>query len=72
MSDVQSHLKDIVEDAQLRADYLIEVYTKVYINNTLARRKSLPDTTRDNFDLLDIEDKISQDLDTLGEPILIL
>jgi hypothetical protein len=73
-SDIQDYLKDVVEDAQLRADYPIEVYTKIYVNKTLARRKNLPDTTRDNFDLLDIEDKLAQDLDILGngEPISIL
>lgn len=73
-SDVQDYLEDVVEDAQLRADYPIEVYTKIYVNKTLARRKNLPNTTRDNFDLSDIEDKLAQDLDILGngEPISIL
>ena len=72
-SDVQDHLEDVVENAQLRADYPIEVYTKIYINKALAKRKNLPDTTRDNFDLSDIEDKLAQNLDILGngEPISI-
>ena len=44
------------------------------VNKTLARRKNLPDTTRDNFDLSDIEDKLTQNLDILGngEPVSIL
>ncbi|KAH0536051.1 hypothetical protein FGG08_007044 [Glutinoglossum americanum] len=73
-SDIQDHLKDIVEDAQSQVDYPIEIYTKIYINKTLVRRKSLPDTTRDNFNLSDIEDKLAQDLDILenGEPISVL
>jgi hypothetical protein len=58
----------------LKVDYPIEVYTKIYINKVLTKRRSLPDTTRDNFDLSDIEDKLAQDLDILGngEPISIL
>jgi hypothetical protein len=55
----------------LQADYPIELYTKIYINKTFARRKNLPDTTRDNFDLSDIEDRLTQDLDTLGNGELI-
>jgi hypothetical protein len=56
------------------ADYLIEVYTKIYINKALAKRKNLPDTTRDNLGLSNIEDKLAQDLNILrnGEPISIL
>ena len=73
-SDIQDHLEDIVRNAQLQADYPIELYTKIYINKILARRKNLPDTTRDNLDLSDIEDRLTQDLDVLGngEPISIL
>jgi hypothetical protein len=73
-SDIQDHLEDIVGNAQLQVDYPIELYTKIYVNKTLARRKNLPDTTRDNFDLSDIEDKLTQDLDVLGngEPVSIL
>jgi hypothetical protein len=52
-SDIQDHLEDIVGNAQLQVDYLIELYTKTYINKTLARRKNSPNTTRDNFDLSD-------------------
>jgi hypothetical protein len=58
-SDIQNHLEDIVENAQSQADYPIEVYTKIYINKTLVKRRSLPDTTRDNFDLSDIEDNLA-------------
>ncbi|KAI9763666.1 MAG: hypothetical protein M1839_006368 [Geoglossum umbratile] len=58
-SDVQDHLKDVIENAQLKADYPIEVYTKIYINKVLTKRRSLPDTTRDNFNLSDIEDNLA-------------
>ncbi|KAH0541586.1 hypothetical protein FGG08_003934 [Glutinoglossum americanum] len=73
-SDVQDHLEDIVENTQLRVDYPIELYIKIYINKVLMKRKSLPDTTRDNFDLSDIENNLAQDLNGLGnsEPISIL
>jgi hypothetical protein len=73
-SDVQDYLEEVVENAQLQADYPIELYTKIYVNKTLVRRKNLPDTTRDNFDLSDIEDKLTQNLDILGngEPVSIL
>ena len=73
-SDIQNHLEDVVENAQSWTDYTIEVYTKIYINKTLVKRRNLPDTTRDNFDLSDIEDNLAQDLNGLGnsEPISIL
>ncbi|KAI9762499.1 MAG: hypothetical protein M1840_001223 [Geoglossum simile] len=64
-SDIQDHLENVVQNAQLKVDYPIEVLTK---------RRSLSDTTKDNFDLSDIEDKLAQDLNILGnrEPISIL
>ena len=71
ISDVQDHSKDVVENAQLWEDYPIEVYTKIYINKALVKRKNLPDTMRDNFDLSDIEDKLAQDLNILGNGELI-
>ena len=66
-SDIQDELENIVEDAQAVADFPIEVNIRIYINKTLRKRRNLPDSLRDKFDLSIIEEALAIELETLAE-----
>ena len=57
-SDVQYELEDIIEDAQDRADFPVECCTRIFVNKKLAKQRTLPDTSRDTFDLASLEEII--------------
>ena len=50
--------EDIVQDAQMHADFVVKLNTKIYVNKRLLQRKNLSETTRDFLDLVDLEETI--------------
>ncbi len=73
-SDCQEAIEDIVQDAQMHADFAVELNTKIYVNKRLLQRKNLPETTRDSLDLADLEETIWQQLNaaTIGDDVSLL
>jgi hypothetical protein len=64
-SDIQQELEDIVSDTQALADFPIEINLRIYINKGIAKRKNLPNSSRDTFDLSTIEEALLKELDSL-------
>jgi hypothetical protein len=51
--------------AQGLADFPIEVNLRIYINKTIAKRKNLPDSSRDTLDLSTVEEVLLEEFETL-------
>jgi hypothetical protein len=66
-SDIQEELEDIIEDAQALANFSVEVNIHIYINKTMAKKKNLPDSSRDTLDLSMIEEVLVEELESLIE-----
>jgi len=64
-SDIQQELEDIVSDTQALADFPIEINLRIYINKGIAKRKNLPNSSRDTLDLSIIEEVLLKELDIL-------
>lgn len=64
-SDVQQELEDMINNTQALVDFLIEVNLCIYINKTIAKRKNLPNSSRDTLDLSTVEEALLEELETL-------
>lgn len=66
-SDIQDELEEVVENAQALADFPIKINIRIYINKTLKTRKNLPDSSKNIFDFLIVEEAFAGKLETLIE-----
>ena len=71
-SDIEYELKDVIENAQVTADFALEINLHIYINRSLKRNKNLSDMIRNLFNLAVIEESIIKKIDIFEKDLEIV
>jgi len=61
-SDVEYEVDGMIRERQTSDNYPIHLHLRIYMNKSLTLRKALPDTTRREFDIADVEEAIQHEI----------